>query len=116
MNDPLKKRLNKIKLYRSSLKRRTSLYTDLAKIDDKNTAESIGSLNRAPAPGKKLQKIGFILLWIPEPTGATIAAGGPMILAGRFLDKKYNGATIKDIGEHTKRSLTSLHDFKKSIF
>lgn len=115
MNDPLKQRINKIKLYSNSIKRRTSLYTDLAKIDDKNTAESVGSLNRAPSPGKKLQKVGFILLWIPEPTGATIAAGGPMILAGRFLDKKYNGATIKDIGDHTKESLTSLCDFKKSI-
>lgn len=116
MNDPLKHRINKLKLYKNSIKRRAGLYTDLAKIEDKKTAQSIGSLNRAPAPGKKLQKIGFILLWIPEPTGATIAAGGPMILAGRFLDKKYNGATIKDIGEHTKQSLSSLHDFKKSIF
>ncbi|NIU02674.1 MAG: hypothetical protein GWN01_17790 [Nitrosopumilaceae archaeon] len=92
------------------------MYSDLTKIDDKNTAKTLNSLNKASAPGRKLQKIGFILLWIPEPTGVTIAAGGPMILAGRFLDKKYNGATIKDIGNHTKESLNSLHDFKKSVF
>ena len=52
------------------------------------------------------------MLWIPEPTGVTCAVGGPMILAGRYLDKKYNGATLKDIGEHTKETLTSINSFK----
>ena len=28
------------------------------------------------------------MLWIPEPTGVTVAVGAPMILAGRYLDKK----------------------------
>ena len=56
-------------------------------MDDKHTARSLGALQRAPAPRKKLQKIGFIMLWVPEPTGVTCAIGGPMILAGRYLDK-----------------------------
>jgi len=55
------------------------------------------------------------MLWVPEPTGVTIALGGPMILAGRYLDKKYNGATIHDIGRETNSALTSIKDFKNSI-
>jgi hypothetical protein len=59
-----------------------------------------------------MQKLGFIMLWIPEPTGVTCAVGAPMILAGRYLDKKYNGSTLKDIGEHTKATITSINNFK----
>jgi len=66
-------------------------------------------------PGKKIQKIGFLMFWIPEPTGITCAVGGPMILAGKYLDKKFNGATIKDIGHETNNTLSSINDFKKSI-
>ena len=81
-------------------------------MDDKKTAESLGALNRASGPGKKLQKLGFVMLWIPEPTGVTCVVGAPMILAGRYLDKKYNGTTLKDIGEHTKNTITSINNFK----
>jgi hypothetical protein len=56
------------------------------------------------------------MLWVPEPTGVTCAIGGPMILAGRYLDKKYNGSTIHDIGHHTKHTISSISDFKKTIF
>ena len=91
---------------------RDSLYSGISGLDDKKTAESLGALNRASAPGKKMQKLGFVMLWIPEPTGVTCAVGGPMILAGRYLDKKYNGATLKDIGEQTKETLTSINSFK----
>ena len=59
-----------------------------------------------------MQKLGFIMLWIPEPTGVTCAVGAPMILAGRYLDRKYNGSTLKDIGEHTKETITSINSFK----
>ena len=55
------------------------------------------------------------MLWIPEPTGVTCAVGGPMIVAGRYLDKKYNGATIHDIGHETKNTISSLNDFKSSV-
>ncbi len=55
------------------------------------------------------------MLWVPEPTGVTCAIGGPMILAGRYLDKTFNGGTIEDIGEQTRVTSSSLSDFKSSI-
>ncbi len=116
MDDALSKRLEKVRAFSDSAKRRAGLYSDIAKMDDKHTARTLGALQRAPAPGKKLQKIGFIMLWVPEPTGVTCAIGGPMILAGRYLDRKYNGATIADIGHHTQSTASSISDFKQSVF
>ncbi len=115
MADPLKARLEKLRKIHETTHRRTSLYSDIVKFDHSQTSESLGCLQRAPAPGKKLQKVGFLMFWVPEPTGVTCAIGGPMILAGRYLDKKYNGATIHDIGKETKNTLSSLSEFKKSI-
>ena len=115
MEDALAKKLEKLRAYSGSVKRKNSLYADIAKIHDNKTAKSLSALHRAPAPGKKLQKIGFIMLWVPEPTGVTCAIGGPMILAGRYLDKRYNGATISDIGENTQQASASISDFKHSI-
>ena len=115
MKDPLQKHVEKLRIMRESAKRRTELYSDLVKLDDKNTTRSLRALTKAPAPGKKIQKIGFIMLWIPEPTGITCAVGGPMILAGRYLEKVYNGAKISDIGNHTKESFSTIHDFKNSV-
>ena len=115
MPDALKERLDKIRKFSDSAKRRADLYTDMAKMDDARTARSLGALQKASAPGKKLQKIGFLMLWVPEPTGVTCAVGGPMIIAGRYLDKKYNGATIHDIGNETKSTMSSIKDFKSSV-
>ena len=115
MQDPLQKRIEKLKIMRESAKRRSGLYSDIMKLDDKNTTRSLRSLTKAPAPGKKIQKIGFIMFWIPEPTGVTCAVGGPMILAGKYLEKVYNGAKITDIGNHTKESFSTIHDFKNSM-
>ena len=115
MDDPLKARLDKLRKVSESAKRRANLYSDMVKMDDSHTARSLGSLQKASAPGKKLQKIGFLMLWVPEPTGVTCAIGGPMILAGRYLDKKYNGATIHDIGHATKNTMSSISDFKTSV-
>ncbi|MFQ5573458.1 MAG: hypothetical protein ACE5EJ_04330 [Nitrosopumilaceae archaeon] len=115
MEDALAKKVEKLRAYSGSVKRRNSMYADIAKIHDRNTAKSVGSLHRAPAPGKKLQKIGFIMFWVPEPTGITCAIGGPMILAGKYLDKTYNGATIEDIGDQTRATSSSINDFKSSI-
>ncbi len=115
MVDHLKARLEKLRAISESAKRRANLYVDVAKIDNIHTASSLGALQKAPAPGKKLQKIGFLMLWIPEPTGVTCAIGGPMIVAGRYLDKKYNGATIHDVGYETKNTLSSINDFKHSV-
>jgi hypothetical protein len=115
MIDPLKERLDKLKKFSDSAKRRANLYAEVTNIDDKHTARSLSALQKAPAPGKKLQKIGFLMLWVPEPTGVTCAIGGPMIVAGRYLDKKYNGSTIHDIGHTTKHTMSSISDFKKSV-
>jgi len=112
MTDMLQDRVRKLRLMGESAKRRSNLYSGISDLDDKKTATSLGALNRASAPGKKIQKLGFIMLWIPEPTGVTCAVGAPMILAGRYLDKKYNGSTLKDIGEHAKETLTSINNFK----
>ena len=108
MKDSFQKRIEKLKIMRESAKRRNEMYSDLLKFDDKNTRRSLSALTKAPAPGKKISKIGFIMLWIPEPTGITCAVGGPMILAGRYLDKVYNGAKISDVHSHTKDSFLSL--------
>ncbi len=115
MVDPLKERLDKLRKFSDSAKRRASLYSEITNIDDKHTARSLGALQKAPAPGKKLQKIGFLMLWVPEPTGITCAIGGPMIVAGRYLDKKYNGSTLHDVGHQTKNTISSISDFKNSV-
>ena len=115
VKDNLQSYIEKLKIMKESAKRRNELYLDITKLDDKNTTRSLKALTKAPAPGKKIQKIGFIMLWIPEPTGVTCAVGGPMIVAGRYLEKVYNGAKISDIGNHTKESFSTMHDFKNSM-
>ena len=115
MVDPLKARLEKLRKSSESANRRANLYTDISKMNNGNNTSSLGSLQKASAPGKKLQKIGFLMLWVPEPTGVTCAVGAPLIVAGRYLDKKYNGATIHDIGHETKNTISSINDFKNSI-
>ena len=111
----MQERLEKIRKFSDSAKRRANLYSDMSKIDDSKTANSLSALQKAPAPGKKLQKIGFLMLWVPEPTGVTCAVGGPMIVAGRYLEKKYNSATINDIGHQTKNTISSINDFKRTV-
>ena len=115
VKDNLQSYIEKLKIMKESAKRRNELYSDITKLDDKNTTRSLRALTKAPAPGKKIQKIGFIMLWIPEPTGVTCAGGGPMILAGRYLEKVYNGSKKSDIGNHTKASFSTIHDFKNSL-
>ena len=115
MADPLRAKIQRLKIMKESASRRSSLYSDMGALDNKKTSQSLGALNRASAPGKKMQKLGFVMLWIPEPTGVTVAVGAPMILAGRYLDKKYNGSTLKDIGHNTHETLSSIHKFKESL-
>ena len=115
MKDPLQSYIEKLKIMKESANRRNELYSDITKLDDKNTTRSLKALTKAPAPGNKISKIGFIMLWIPEPTGITCAIGGPMILAGRYLEKVYNSAKISDVGNHTKESFSTIHDFKNSV-
>ena len=115
MTDSLRAKIEQLRIMKESASRRNEMYGDMGKLDDKKTSQSLGALNRASAPGKKMQKLGFIMLWIPEPTGVTVALGAPMILAGRYLDKKYNGTTLKDIGHNTHETLSSINQFKTSL-
>ena len=115
MTDSLREQIERLKIMKESASRRSGLYSDMGTLDNKKTSQSLGALNRASAPGKKMQKLGFVMLWIPEPTGVTVALGAPMILAGRYLDKKYNGSTLKDIGHNTHETLSSIHNFKASL-
>ena len=115
MTDSLREKIERLRIMKESASRRSNLYSDMGKLYDKKTSQSLGALNRASAPGKKMQKLGFLMLWIPEPTGVTVAVGAPMILAGRFLDKKYNGSTLKDIGHNTSTTLSSINQFKASL-
>jgi hypothetical protein len=73
------------------------------------------ALRKAPNPGGKLQKIGFIIFWFPEPTFISHAIGGPMILAGKYLEKRYNGATLNDIGKTTKDNHQIISSFKDEV-
>ena len=98
MVDPLKERLDKLRKFSDSAKRRANLYSEITNIGDKHTANSLGALQKAPAP-----------------TGITCAIGGPMIVAGRYLDKKYNGSTLHDVGHQTKNTISSISDFKNSV-
>ena len=115
MDDPLQRHIEKLKIMKESAKRRNEMYSDLLKFDDKSAKRSLTALTKASAPGKKIQKIGFIMLWIPEPTGITCSVGGPMILACRNLEKIYNGAKISDVSNHAKDTLSTIHDFKNSL-
>ena len=115
MADHLREQIERLRIMRESASRRSSLYSDMDKLDDKKISQSLGALNRASAPGRKMQKLGFLMLWIPEPTGVTVAAGAPMILAGRYLEKKYNGSTLKDIGQSTRETMSSINQFKASL-
>ena len=115
MTDHLREQIERLRIMRESASRRSDLYSDMGKLDDKKTSQSLGALNRASAPGRKMQKLGFLMLWIPEPTGVTVAVGAPMILAGRYLDKKYNGSTLKDIGQSTHETMSSINQFKTSL-
>jgi hypothetical protein len=114
--DHLNGRLKKLKTISESARRRANLYSDLSKVDDKRTAQSLRALHKAPDPGRKIKKVGFIIFWIPEPTGISNAIGAPMILAGKYLEKVYNGSTIHDIASETKNTTSSIHDFKQSVF
>ena len=115
MEDPMRKKLDELRAYSASATRRISMYSDIAKIDNTHATKSLGALHKASAPGKKLQKVGFIMFWVPEPTGVTCAIGAPLILAGKYLEGKYNSSTIDDVGHQTKEMFSSLSDIKNSI-
>ncbi len=113
MDEELKNSIHKIKKIRDSIKRRAEIYSSLGALDDRGTARALGSLQRASAPGRKIQKIGFILLFAPDPF--TTVAGVPMIIAGKYLDRVYNGTTISDIGHATKNFASNISEIKDKM-
>lgn len=113
MDEGIKTGIDKIKKARDSLHRRVKIYSDLGKLDDRGTARALGSLQRASAPGKKITKIGFIFLLSPDPFSTPF--GIPMIIAGRYLNKVYNGATIKDVGQETKNFCAEMTSLKEKL-
>ena len=62
MDEGVRHGIDKIKKVRDSLHRRAKIYSELGRMDDRGTARALGALQRAPAPGKKITKIGFIFL------------------------------------------------------
>ena len=115
MDKDLRTGIHKIKRLGDSMKRRAEVYSALGSLDDRGTARSLAALQRAPAPGKKLKKIGFILFFAPEPLGITNAIGGPMIIAGKYLDKVYNSSTITDVGREARNFANHIHDIKHKM-
>lgn len=113
--DEYQRHLRRLKLMSDSVRRRARIYSQISDIDKKDTAKSMTALRKAPNPGGKLQKVGFIIFWVPEPTGISNAVGAPMILAGKYLQKKYNGATIRDITDTVKNNQYAVSNFKDSV-
>lgn len=113
MDEHHKKGIHRIKKLTESVKRRNEIYSGLAKIDDGGTARSMRALQKAPSPGKKLQKIGLGLLLAPEPV--TTPIGCALMVTGKILEKKYNSTTIVDIGNETTNTVDAIKDIKDAI-
>ncbi|MGI0003655.1 MAG: hypothetical protein ACRD91_05520 [Nitrosopumilaceae archaeon] len=113
MDENHKKSIHRIKKLTESVKRRNEVYSGLANIEDKETARSMRVLQKAPSPGKKLQKIGLGLLLAPEPV--TTPIGCALIVTGKILEKKYNSTTIVDIGNETTNTIDTIKDIKDTI-
>lgn len=95
------------------LKRRMELRSSMLNtIADTRLKVSINDITHAPQLSKKISRIGWMLFWIPEPTMVSTAVGIPMILAGRALDRYYNGLTVKGLYEETAKMLRSLESFR----
>jgi hypothetical protein len=113
MDEGVKQGIDKIKKVKDSLHRRAKIYSELKKFDDRGTARVLGSVQRASSPGKKITKIGFIFLFSPDPF--TTPLGIPMIIAGKYIERVYNGATIKDVGQETKKFFEDYSNLKDKI-
>lgn len=113
MDEGMRNGIDKIRKVSDSLHRRAKIYAEIGKIDDRGTARALGALQRAPSPGKKITKIGFIFLLSPDPF--TTPFGIPMIIAGKYLEKVYNSATIKDVGQETKNFFSDYSHIKDKM-
>jgi hypothetical protein len=113
MEENYKKSIHRVKKITESVNRRAKIYSEIAKIDDKGTARSMRALQKAPSPGKKMQKIGLGLVLAPEPV--TTPIGIALMATGKILEKKYNSSTIADVGHQTRSTISSIKDFKGTI-
>lgn len=113
MDEGVKTGIDKIKRVSESLHRRAKIYSELGKLDDRGIARAMGSVQRAPSPGKKITKVGFIMLFSPDPF--TTPFGIPMIIAGKYLEKVYNGSTVKDVGQETKNFFSDMSSIRDKI-
>lgn len=113
MDENHRKSIHRIKKLTESVKRRTEVYSGLAKMDDRGTARSMRALQKAPSPGKKMQKIGLGLVLAPEPV--TTPLGCALMVAGKILEKKYNSATIMDVGHEAKNTSDTIKDIRDAI-
>lgn len=113
MDEHYRKGIHRIKKLTESVKRRSEVYSGLAKMDDRGTARSMSALQKAPSPGKKMQKIGLGLVLAPEPI--TTPIGCALMVAGKILEKKYNSSTIMDVGRETNNAVDTLKDIKDTI-
>lgn len=113
MDENHRKSIRRIKKLTESVKRRNEVYSGIAKMDDTGTARSMRALQKAPSPGKKIQKIGLGLLLAPEPL--TTPIGCALMVAGKILEKKYNSTTIVDVGHETKNTVNTIRDIKDAI-
>lgn len=113
MDEHYKKSIHRIKKITESVKRRNEIYSGLAKMDGKETARSMRALQKAPSPGKKMQKIGLGLVLAPEPI--TTPLGCALMITGKILEKKYNNSTIMDVGHETSNTVDTLRDIKDTI-
>ncbi len=87
----------------------------MAGVGSHSAFSSLRPLRHVSAPGKKMQKLGLVMICIPEPTGVTCAVGAPLVLAGRYVERKYNSATVHDIGQETTKTIATIRNFKSNI-
>ncbi len=98
-----------------AIKKRVELYSSLNVIMDEKVKHAMDNIRRAPQISKVLNKAGWMLFWIPEPTMISTLVGIPMIFAGRALNKYYNDLTIKGVVEETVKMLKSMEEFRYSL-
>lgn len=113
LEDAVSERLRRMRRLTESVSRRTGVYSTIAGVGDAGLPGSLRALRKAPAPGGKMQKIGIGLVWVPEPTFASCAVGGAMIAAGKYMEKRYNGATLHTIGSETSDVISSMRQFRE---
>jgi len=111
MDENCKENVKKVNTAVDSLKNRVDVYANVTNLKNTKLKSSLNSLVHASAPGKKISKIGWAVFWVPEPTMISNLVGLPMIAGGKLLDRYYNGAKIKHIGEEARKTLNSLEEF-----